>query len=129
MLAAGSSAATAAIEAKGALVCGIFEVHECISGQGCENVQPEEIGIRSRFLTVDFKKKEIRARGTERKTKFDSVTEIGNKLLFAGAESGERVEQDGVGYSLAITKDSGSMVLSATGDDVAFIVFGACTVD
>ncbi len=127
LLAVCMTAAAAEIEAKGSLICGIFETHECVSGNGCERIQPEEINIRTRFLTVDFAKKEIRAHKTERKTKIGSVKEVGNKLVIAGAESGVNLEQDGVGYSLTISKDSGSMTLSATGDDVAFVVFGACT--
>jgi hypothetical protein len=32
-----------------------------------------------------------------------------------------------VGWSLAIAEDTGKMVLTASGDDVGFVVFGACT--
>lgn len=121
------STSAAEIEASGALVCAMDDVHECVAGDVCESVYPADVGIHERFLTVDFGKKEIRSRDGQRKSAFTSVRHIGNKLQISGAEIGGQLPNGGAGYSLTINKDSGSLVLSATGDEVAFIVFGACT--
>lgn len=53
--------------------------------------------------------------------------EVDGKLMLQGAEDGRRGERDGVGWSMAVSKDRGDMVLTASGDGVAFVVFGACT--
>ena len=127
-LALGTTAAVAEpVTGTEPVLCGIFEVHECVAEDGCEQVRPQDINIRTRFLTVDFRKREIRAKGTERKTTVDEVREVGNKLVLAGAESGEATGEAGIGYSLTITKDTGRMAMSITGDDVTFTVFGSCT--
>ena len=47
--------------------------------------------------------------------------------MLQGAEDGRRGERDGVGWSMAVSKDRGDMVLTASGDGVAFVAFGACT--
>ena len=42
------------------------------------------------------------------------------------AEDGIEDVRDGLGWTAAITQDSGRFVLSASGERVAFVVFGAC---
>jgi hypothetical protein len=36
--------------------------------------------------------------------------------------------RDGIGWSLSIDEENGEMVLTGSGDEVAFVIFGACTV-
>ena len=35
--------------------------------------------------------------------------------------------RDGLGWTLAIAEDTGKAVLTASGDKVGFVIFGACT--
>ena len=47
-------------------------------------------------------------------------------------EAGELVLQgieNGLGWSLMINESDGQMTLTAAGDRLAFVVFGACTFD
>jgi hypothetical protein len=44
-----------------------------------------------------------------------------------GAEDGIEGVRDGLGWTLAIAEETGNMVLTGSGDEVAFVVFGACT--
>ena len=115
------------IDGKEAVICGLFEVQECLAESGCERVRPHEVNLRTRFLEVDFKKRTVRAKGTERTSKVDKIHEVGNKLVLAGAASGEAAGEDGVGFSMTITRDNGHMVMAVTGDEVSFVIFGACT--
>jgi hypothetical protein len=42
-----------------------------------------------------------------------------------GAEDGYEKMRDGLGWTMAISEESGQVVLTASGDQVAFVVFGA----
>ena len=42
-------------------------------------------------------------------------------------EGGVEGVRDGIGWSLSVDEASGSMVLTGSGADVAFVIFGACT--
>jgi len=42
------------------------------------------------------------------------------------AEDGVEGVRDGLGWSASIAQDTGRFVLSASGERVAFVVFGAC---
>lgn len=127
MIAAAGSVSAAQVSGKDPVMCGLFEVQECLAERGCERVKPHEVNLRTRFLEVDFKKRMVRAKGTERSSKVDKVYEVGNKLVLAGAAPGDAAGEDGVGFSMTITKDNGHMVMAVTGDEVSFVVFGACT--
>ena len=55
------------------------------------------------------------------------IPEIENKLILHGVEEGVANVEDGLAWSMAISKKTGKVVLSASGDGVAYIVFGSCT--
>ena len=46
-------------------------------------------------------------------------------MILQGAEDGYEKMRDGLGWTLAIAENSGQVVLTASGDQVAFVVFGA----
>ena len=45
--------------------------------------------------------------------------------MLQGAEDGYEDLRDGLGWTLSIAEDTGQVVLTASGDQVAFVVFGA----
>ena len=111
------------------LLCAVIDIVECGSGGKCQQVTAEDVGI-PRFLKVNFKKKTItatQASGNKKSTTIKNSEHIDGKLILQGAEDGIEGVRDGVGWSIAIAEDTGNMVLSASGDDVGFVVFGACT--
>ena len=63
----------------------------------------------------------------KRTSQIKQLEHIDGKLIIQGAEDGVEGVRDGVGFTLAISEESGEFVLSASGDAVAFVVFGACT--
>jgi hypothetical protein len=58
----------------------------------------------------------------------ERLEQVDGKLIIQGAEDGIEGVRDGVGWSAAIAQETGKMVLTASGDEVGFVVFGACTI-
>jgi hypothetical protein len=110
------------------LVCTVITVNECLEGEGCMAVAPEDVNL-PRYLWVDVAKKSIQDKkaGDGRKSPIESVKRVDGKLVLQGAEEGRPDVRDGFGWTVAIIEDSGQMVLSASGDMVAISAFGACT--
>ena len=52
---------------------------------------------------------------------------VDGKLMLQGAEDGVEGVRDGLGWTLAIGQETGKMSLTASGDEVGFVIFGACT--
>ncbi len=68
--------------------------------------------------------KDSLVRGT---SQIKRVEHIENKLILQGVEEGVGNVDDGLAWSMAISKKSGIVVLSASGDGVAYVVFGTFT--
>jgi hypothetical protein len=99
-------------------------------GGKCHQVTAEEAGIPN-FFKINFKDKKIsstHADGSKRSTEIENFEKIDGKLIIQGAEDGIEGVRDGVGWSLAIAEETGKTVLTASGDEVGFVIFGACTV-
>ncbi len=47
------------------------------------------------------------------------------KLILQGAEDGYDKMRDGLGWTMAISEENGQVVLTASGEQVAFVIFGA----
>jgi hypothetical protein len=109
------------------LLCALSEIHECVAVTGCERVRPQEIGLYTSFISVDLQKREIRAKGTDNITVADKLFEVEDKIVLAGAEADDWVDDRAVGYSLTISRDNGDMLLTSGGGQVSFVVFGSCT--
>jgi len=112
-----------------ALICAPIDIIECGPGGKCQQVTAEDVGI-PHFLKIDFKKKEISATnadGIKKITAIERLEKVDGKLIIQGAEDGIENVRDGVGWSLAIAEETGKTVLTASGDEVGFVIFGACT--
>ena len=46
-------------------------------------------------------------------------------LILQGAESGYENIRDGLGWTMAISQDDGQVVVTASGEQLAFVLFGA----
>ena len=111
------------------LVCAVMDVVECQPGGKCQQVSPEDVGI-PHFFKINFQEKKIsstQSSGSKRSTTIDNFERIDGKLIIQGAEDGIEGVRDGLGWSLAIAEETGKTVLTASGDEVGFVVFGACT--
>jgi hypothetical protein len=112
------------------LICSVMNITECQPGGKCQAVSADEVGI-PHFLRINFKKKKISAsyaEGNKKSTDIERFEKVDGKVIIQGAEDGVEGVRDGVGWSAAILEESGRMVLTASGDDVGFVIFGACMV-
>ena len=110
------------------LLFSVISAMECTPDNGCRSVTIESMDL-PRFLKIDFNKKTI---GTvsESDARPDSAIErmerVDGKLILQGAEDGYESVRDGLGWTIAIAEDTGGVVMTASGNQVAFVVFGAC---
>ena len=60
-------------------------------------------------------------------SKIKRVEHVENKLILQGVEGGVENVDDEMAWSMTISKKTGKVVLAASGDGVAYVVFGTCT--
>ena len=109
------------------LLVAVNRVMECTPLGGCWEVTPASIELPP-FLRIDFTKKTIhpaRAGDKSTGTTIERQEVVDGKLILQGAEDGYEKMRDGLGWTMAISAESGQVVLTASGDQVAFVVFGA----
>jgi len=107
------------------LLCATTEAVECGAlEEECFKGPPDGINV-PHFVAVDVARKVIEERrvdGTGRRTVIENVKDKESALILQGAD-GEYA------WSAEIQKDTGKLVLTAAGEEVGFIVFGACIPD
>ncbi|MCK4837729.1 MAG: hypothetical protein KAS94_02945 [Desulfobulbaceae bacterium] len=127
MLLANYSWATNKINDRQNLICSTTKAYDCTSAN-CLDMLAENLGA-PRFFNINFKKKKMIPGSLEknqRPTQIERIEKIDGKIILQGAEDGFEAVQDGLGWSLVIMQSNGNMIFSASGDNQAFIVFGAC---
>jgi hypothetical protein len=111
------------------LLCAPQLVIECGPEGDCEQSMAAGVNLPN-FFQIDFSAKELSAiTGSENKrtSKIKSIETLDSKLFLQGADEGIEGVRDGLAWSISISQDTGRLVLSASGDNVAFVIFGACT--
>ncbi|MFO0795469.1 MAG: hypothetical protein U0586_15560 [Candidatus Brocadiaceae bacterium] len=110
------------------LLFSVKTVLECAPNGESRMVTAEEMDM-PQFLIVDCKKMTISPlppiKG-RRDTIIKRMERIDGKLILQGADNGIEHVRDGVGWTAAISEETGMAVVTASGDDVAFVIFGAC---
>ncbi len=124
-----TSGAHAGVDGSEPAICASVEIMECVPDGGCQRISAEDAGI-PRFLQIDFAEQRItrtRPNGDEISSQIERSETVDGRLILQGAEDGIEGVRDGIGWSLAIDEASGDMVLTGSGNDVAFVILGACT--
>lgn len=109
------------------LLVSVIKVVECVPDGGCTEKSPMAAQL-PQFLKIDFANKTIRPAPPEEGrpgTTIERQEVVDGKLILQGAEDGYENIRDGLGWTMAISEESGKVVLTASGDQVAFVVFGA----
>ena len=111
------------------MMCASIEIVECIPRGGCQPVAAESVNA-PRFIEVDVAQNKLSARfaNGERSSDIERTETVDGKLMLQGVEDGHETERDGIGWTLSITEERGDMILTGSGDNVAFVIFGSCTV-
>lgn len=116
------SAAAANFDGSQPLLCTSVETYDCEPGGNCIRGLADDINAPE-FIFLDFKKsiaRTTKASGEERTVKIGTTTQDNGSLILNGV-------QLGLGWSLAIEQETGHMTLTIAGNEVAIVVFGACT--
>lgn len=109
------------------LICAFSRAMECRPTEGCTDVEVEDIRLPA-FVNIDFSAQKIEGRADNgRSSTIENLEHIDGKLVLQGAEDGIEGVRDGTGWTISISEETGKLVLVAAGDQVAFIVYGACT--
>ena len=111
------------------LLCAPQVAIECGPDGKCEQAMAASVNLPN-FFQIDFSAKELSAvtgSDAKRTSKIKSMEFLDNKLFLQGADDGIKNVRDGLAWSMSISQDTGRLVVSASGENEAFVIFGACT--
>jgi hypothetical protein len=109
------------------MLCSVITVIECTPAAD-RAVSAESIGM-PQFIMVDAVKKKLwPAADKERKktSEIKRIERLGGKLILQGADEGVDKKREGVSWTASISETTGKFILTAAGEEAAFVVFGAC---
>ena len=104
------------------LICAPVTAVECGVGGGCDIGTAESINF-PQFIRIDLDQRLAlgeAADGKKRTSKIMNVVDGEDSLILQGAQLGR-------GWSAVINKATGKFVVTTSGADFAFVVFGSCT--
>jgi len=111
------------------LICAPQLVIECGPDGKCEQAMAASVNLPN-FFQMDFSIREMTAiteSENKRTSRIKSMEVLDGKLFLQGADDGIEGVRDGLAWSISISQDTGRLVLSASGGNEAFVIFGACT--
>ena len=121
LTASGTAPAKEAYDGTSNFICATQGVMACVDGAICSKGQARDFDMPD-FMMVDFKGKVIRAfydGDKEATSPIKNMESSGTQLILQGVENDH-------GWSVAVHRESGRMSTSVAGDEVSFILFGAC---
>jgi hypothetical protein len=110
------------------LLCAVTQLLECADGGACSQIDAEAIGA-PRFLRIDVAGERIHNPEAGEQAPGSTVAHserVDGKLILQGTDPGIEEVRDGVGWTVAVAEDARRLVLTAAGDAVAYVGFGAC---
>jgi hypothetical protein len=116
------------IDSSQSLVCQVANSFQCWSGRDCKLFNPESVGLPLRFI-IDFKAKQVQPSAdsmVRRRSVIRRQQDLENKIVIQGAEDPVEGVKDGIAWSATISRDNGDFVIAAAGENVGYVVYGAC---
>ena len=110
------------------LVCALMRVLQCTPDGNCVQVSAEDIGLPE-FLSMNLKQKTVTAlpQGeNQTPSRIKNLERIYKKLILQGVEEAVKDVHEGVGWTIAISEETGKVVITGSGEQTGMIVFGAC---
>jgi len=102
------------------LLCAPIQAIECGVGGDCHRGTADSVNI-PQFLKIDFEEKIIMAADeSEKKAIIKSLEHVDGKMIMQGTQNGR-------GWTLVISEESGKMSATISDVQVGFVLFGACT--
>jgi hypothetical protein len=111
------------------LLCAPQLAIECGPDGNCQQAMAASVNLPN-FFQIDFSVKELSAvteSENKRTSKIKTMEFLDGKLFLQGADDGVENVRDGLAWSMSISQDTGRLVISASGGNEAFVIFGACT--
>ena len=107
------------------ILCALTEAVECDSESGCEATTVEGLDL-PHFFKIDFKANIATGIGPagmkgsgHKMTPINTVKRTDGTIILQGIEVR--------GWSAVVNGETGKMSMAVSGDDEAFVLFGACT--
>ena len=125
----GVTAIAAEFDGSETLMCSFARVVECDIDSECRQVTNESVDAPD-FVKLDFKGKQVIAisAGVESAPQdIENVINLTNYVVLQGVQGGAEGAANTLAWSVSISHETGQMVLSAAGENAAFVLFGACT--
>jgi hypothetical protein len=104
------------------LICATVETYDCQPGGECIKGLAADVNA-PQFIRLDFATgvaMTVDADGEERLAHFRTPDNESGRLILQGV-------QNGLGWSMSIVKETGGMSLTVSGEELAMVIFGACT--
>jgi hypothetical protein len=123
---AGAVALAAPLDGSQPVICSTLQVFSCDAGADCEAVTVEEANAPQflRLNFVDMAVQSDRPDGQQHKTSIATLAREERQLLLQGNDEGNLGR---FAWNMLIRKADGRMTLAVAGEDIAFVLFGACT--
>ena len=126
----GVTAIAAEFDGSETLMCSFARVVECDIDSECRQVTNESVDAPD-FVKLDFKGKQVIAISAGVESAPDvigNVINLANYVVVQGVQGGgAEGAANTLAWSVSISHETGQMVLSAAGENAAFVLFGACT--
>ena len=105
------------------IFCASLKVLECVDGRDCDMVAAEDVDA-PQFISIDLKhdKLQLNRSGRPQSAELRNRESLNGKLVLQGVGT-----ETGLGWTFSVNEETGRFVVSASGDEVAFIIFGACS--
>ncbi len=102
------------------LLCAPIQAIDCDAAEECLRGSADSVNI-PQFLRIDFKEKVISAVDKSgKKASIRTLERIDGKMIMQGI-------QEGRGWTMIISEQTGKMSATVIDDQVGFVIFGACT--
>ena len=118
------SAKAAVADGSANLICAVIDAIECQADGSCFQGRASDINL-PQFFYLQFDEMVVKRKtpdGEERNSKIDSLRHDAGELIIQGVE-------EGLAWSLLLDEEVGRMTLTASKDDLGYVIFGACTLD
>ena len=109
------------------ILCSVTTVIECTPAVD-RTVTAESVGM-PQFIMVDAAKKKVwpaMDKEKKRTSVIKRVERLGGRLILQGADEGVDKKREAVSWTATIAENTGKFILTAAGEQAAFVVFGAC---
>lgn len=120
---ASSGAGAAGLDGSTRMLCVFTSAAGCDSRSGCQGTPVEDLNM-PQFFKVDIEKKTMTPVGVAQEIEAAWETRIKNFERMDGKIFLQGIEVRG--WSMVICEETGKLTLTASGDDEAFVLFGAC---